>query len=215
MTVLCKASFTNGTLLLHGPAETLESGQLLAGYVELQLQERLFVRGVWVKLVAKSKTINESTDLLKDQNGYHIDGIHVVFVGFGEGDIDNGALLEMAPGRYTWNYHINLPENCPLSYCDEMTDVSYKITAVFDSAGIPLQHSTATCNLIVDHLHPSSLKKITKQNNDFLRPADKAVSPYRRYGACFPLLDHLWQSDIGLKIYGKLSAWLNTDHNTP
>lgn len=162
---LSKAEFSHGQLSLYGHPDPLVAGQGITGHVELNIKHSVFARGLWIKLVGKNRTEQGDIDLLKGDRDHHIDGVHQVFFGFGEEDDDNGALLELPVGKSRYAYNFKLPADSPLSYCDDTTEVYYKLTCVFDGAGIPLQHSQASSIMIVGYNSDTSISKMLKSAN--------------------------------------------------
>ena len=39
----------------------------------------------------------------------------------------------MEEGTYTWPYYFKIPSDSPLSYCDNLSDVTYNLVAVVDT----------------------------------------------------------------------------------
>lgn len=70
-----------------------------------------------------------------------------VFVGFGEGDNDEGNFVELPAGRHSWRFSFSIPADAPTTYRDKDTSVTYKLTAVLDS----LMVETPDCRLRLNH----------------------------------------------------------------
>lgn len=162
MSKITKSDFNGGSVILHCPgnASLNEFNEMeISGKVELKLRQNVFVRGVWIKLVGKNVILNPvnnkelfSYNLLQYEEYFHIDGIHEVFIGFAEGDDDNGSLLELGAGKHRWPFVFKLPKYTPPSYCDDNVSVSYVVSAIMDSPVIPMVASTASQVILVESI---------------------------------------------------------------
>ncbi len=172
---VAKAEFTNGSLTLSTAKdannEPVIENQEIVGKVEVHIKAKTFVRGIWVKLVALN-TISSTSgqrelfsfNLLSNEEFFHLDGLTEVFVGFGEGDDDNGSLLELHSGKYRFPFTFKLPKYAPPSYCDTNVRVTYTLTACLESPMIPIQSSTVSHNMLVESISELECKQMIDNN---------------------------------------------------
>jgi hypothetical protein len=107
------AAFPQGSINLYVPTgNTFKMGSEISGKVEVVLETADFIRGVWIKLMGfshvKADGLHKVVDLLEGDVEHHKDGMHEVFVGFGEGDFDDGNLLELAAGTHSLLFHTSI-----------------------------------------------------------------------------------------------------------
>ena len=170
-------SFNNYINYLHRSfhislsANTWSCGKELIGTLTLNLDSPSLLRGLWVKLTGYNKIKGrkgDCIDLLKDEIDYHCGGLHQVFLGFGEDDDDNGNLIEIQSGSQSWLFSFYLPEDLPASYCDEYADVSYMLSAVFDTPLASIKATTISYNIIIEGVNSEGLDKILVAKKDVI-----------------------------------------------
>jgi hypothetical protein len=138
---VAKGSFSTGAVSLMINTSASPTEREIEGKVILKLAYPSFVKGVWIKLVGINSIVSDkfgclSHDLFAGDEEHHIDGLHQVFIGFGEGDFSNGTFLELAPGRHIWPFHFKLPYYAPASYYDGKIHISYKLIVTLDSPSV-------------------------------------------------------------------------------
>lgn len=148
-------------------------GQELIGKVEVQLVNTCLIRGIWIKLVGinklkltESKETASETIIITDE----------VFAGFGEDDEDGGNLLEMQPGTYSWHFCLALPKTCPLSYCDELGEVTYTLTAAFDCPLMPIAISSVSRTIIMTRISRSDARRLISGNPNIVGVNERVLS---------------------------------------
>eukprot|EP00601_Ochromonadales_sp_CCMP2298_P001376 CAMPEP_0173184890 /NCGR_PEP_ID=MMETSP1141-20130122/9232_1 /TAXON_ID=483371 /ORGANISM="non described non described, Strain CCMP2298" /LENGTH=626 /DNA_ID=CAMNT_0014108321 /DNA_START=79 /DNA_END=1956 /DNA_ORIENTATION=- len=134
-----KATFPAGTFSLYVKSAPHE--REVEGKVVLHLSYPSFVKGVWIKLQGTASSFSPEcgmvkADLLRGEEEHHEDGLHQVFLGFGQGDESHGSVLELAPGRHHWPFHFKLPSAAPASYFDGRHTISYELVATVDSPNV-------------------------------------------------------------------------------
>ena len=163
------------------PKEEVKVGQEIFGRVDVTLQTICFVRGIWIKFTAINRIVVDqnkviASDLLENEQDHHKNGLHEVFIGFGEDDIDEGNLLELQPGHYAWPFSFQLPKASPLSYCDDNIDVTYSLTAVFDCPLLPLTTGSVNYNFIVNKVSKSEVQRSIHTNTKIIGLNGKILS---------------------------------------
>lgn len=140
--------------------------QEISGSIEFRcVRPILLVRGVWIKLVGRQSvnvgTVNVQVDLFEGHEDHYLGGFHEVLYGYGEENVDNGGaatLFELREGIHRWHFALKIPENAPSSYCDQFTEVSYELSAVFDTPEVLMLASTLSYTpiIVTSSLTPAS-----------------------------------------------------------
>lgn len=162
-----------GRLVLLAPSHDCYPGEVIQGVVQLSLHEPpLLLRGVRVKFTGMNRvvlpndgaTVHSSqshdgrgvVDLLRDEEHYENGGVTEILVGLGDETNDNreGDLLEFNEEYYGWTFSFKVPENAPMSYCDDHFEVVYSIATMIDSPMVPLVTSVINHSIVVGSLKP-------------------------------------------------------------
>ena len=158
--------------------------QEISGSIEFRcIRPILLVRGVWIKLVGRQSinvgTVNAQVDVFEGHEDHYMGGFHEVLYGYGEENVDTGGaatLFELREGIHRWNFALKIPENVPSSYCDQFTEVSYELNAVFDTPEVLMLASTLSYTpIIVTSLAPASNQttQLPYGNNDICLLGDR------------------------------------------
>jgi hypothetical protein len=164
-------SFGKLSLILND--SIFSPGAEIIGRVELQLDRRLLVRGLWVKFKGLN-TVNicgdlKEIDLLASCEDYYLGGLHEVLFGFGEErEPQPSDLLELLEGPHSWTFSFTIPIDGPLSYCDSFAEVQYSVAAVLDTPSVPASVSQAAQYLVVGSLPcgGEARRRFLDPNND-------------------------------------------------
>jgi hypothetical protein len=138
---------TLGTLTLFASRGIFSPDSDISGRVELNLNRRVLLRGLWVKFTGIN-TVNingnvSKSDLLSTHEDYYLGGLHDVLMGFGEerDSSNDSTYLEILEGSHQWNYHFKVPSDAPFSYCDDVSEVLYTLTVILDTPMMPMSVS--------------------------------------------------------------------------
>ncbi len=184
MKKVAKAEFQGGTVTMYLPKDSCNRDILtpekeLHGRVEVGLRGKMFLRGIWVKLVAVNAIVTAqkeiSYNLLQNEEDFHVDGLYETFVGFAEGDDDNGSLLEVSSGRHKWPFSFKLPSYCPPSYCDANTTISYVLTATLDSPSVAVAASSTSYSFIISHVTHAESEQMRNHSSANVISAERAL----------------------------------------
>ena len=139
-----------GTMVLYGFGGVLAAGQEVVFKLELVLQKKCLLRGLWAKFTATNETCidgktKEVKDLLVGEEDYFHGGVHDVMLGFGEEENpDATGYLEVERGTYTWPMFFTIPQTALPSYYDEIVELSYVLNIVLDVPNLPRSACTVS-----------------------------------------------------------------------
>ena len=158
-----------GRLVLFANSRDFHPGEVIRGSVKLQLQCVPFlVRGIWVKLVGVNKVLpvtvedgvsdeGASFNVLQGEEDFEHDGLSEVLIGFGETVHDEESdMLEFNELSYEWTFSLKIPEDAPMSYCDDYVQMLYSLHATIDSPMVPNSAGQISFSIVVGSLFDSS-----------------------------------------------------------